>query len=81
MTDPTMHLLDYLSKFGLAIDSDFLREGLRVLMQSVIEAEVTQRVGAQPYERTPERTNQRMRQGTAGATGSGPTPRGWASST
>ena len=59
MTDPTMHLLDYLSKFGLAIDSDFLREGLRVLIQSVIEAEVTQRVGAQPYERSPERTNQR----------------------
>lgn len=30
LTDPTMHLWDYLSRFGLRIDSGRLREGLRV---------------------------------------------------
>lgn len=59
MTDPTMALLEYLGKFGLQLDSDFLREGIRVLIQSLIEAEVTQRIGAKPYERSPERITQR----------------------
>ena len=59
MTDPTMALMDYLSKFGLQIEDDVVREGVRVLIQSVIEAEVTQRIGAKRYERTPERVTQR----------------------
>lgn len=59
MTDATMALMEYLSKFGLQIDSDFVREGLRVLIQSVIETEVRQQIGAQPYERTRERVTQR----------------------
>lgn len=59
MTDPTMALMDYLGKFGLQMDNDFVREGIRVLIQSVIEAEVTQRVGARRYERSPERITQR----------------------
>jgi len=54
-----MALMDYLGKFGLEIDNDFVREGIRVLIQSVIEAEVTQRVGARRYERSPERITQR----------------------
>jgi len=59
MTDPTMALMDYLSKFGLQIDEDFVREGIRVLIQSVIEVEVTQRINAERYERSPERVTQR----------------------
>lgn len=59
MTDPTMALMEYLGKFGLEIESDFVREGIRVLIQSVIEAEVTQRIGAERYERSPERVTQR----------------------
>lgn len=59
MTDPTMALMDYLGKFGLQIDDNFLREGIRVLIQAVIEAEVAQRIGAERYERSPERVTQR----------------------
>lgn len=59
MTDRTMALMEYLGKFGLKIDDDFLREGIRILMQAVIEAEVSQRIGAERYERSPERVTQR----------------------
>lgn len=59
MTDPTMALMEYLSKFGLQIEDDFVREGIRVLIQSVIELEVTQRIGAERYERSSERVTQR----------------------
>jgi len=59
MTDPTMALMEYLGKFGLQINDDFLREGIRVLIQAVIEAEVAQRIGAERYERSPERVTQR----------------------
>lgn len=59
MTDPTMALLDYLGKFGLQLDDDLIREGVRAVIQAVIEAEVTRRIGAKPYERSPERVTQR----------------------
>ena len=59
MTDPTMALLEYLSKFGLQIGDDFVREGIRVLIQALIDAEVTKRIGAGRYERCPERVTQR----------------------
>jgi len=59
MTDPTMALLELLRKFGLQLDDDFVREGVRVLIQAVIEAEVTKRVGAERYERSSERVTQR----------------------
>lgn len=59
MTDPTMALMEYLSKFGLQIEDDFVREGIRILIQSVIEVEVTQRIGAERYERSSERVTQR----------------------
>src|SRR5262249_17249956 len=38
---------------------DFLREGVRVLAQALMEVEVTQQVGARRYERTSERTGER----------------------
>ena len=59
MTDPTMALMEYLSEFGLHIEDDFVREGIRVLIQAVIEAEVTQRIGAEHYERSSEKVAQR----------------------
>jgi putative transposase len=36
-------------------DVDFLREGVRVLAQALMEAEVTAQVGAEHGERAPER--------------------------
>ena len=59
MTDPTMALMEYLSEFGLHIEDDFVREGIRVLIQAVIEAKVTQRIGAEHYERSSEKVAQR----------------------
>jgi putative transposase len=40
-------------------DTDFLREGVRILAQELMELDVSQHVGAQRYERTAERTGQR----------------------
>jgi transposase-like protein len=54
-----MTLLETLRKAGLDQDVDFLREGVRVLAEAVMEAEVTQQLQAAPYERTAERTGQR----------------------
>jgi transposase-like protein len=54
-----MALMEYLSKFGLQTEDDLVREGIRVLIRAVIEAEVRQRIGAERYERTPERVTQR----------------------
>jgi putative transposase len=55
----TMTLLDLVRKAGLDGDVDFLREGVRVLAEAVMDAEVTQQLQAAPHERTPERTGQR----------------------
>jgi putative transposase len=54
-----MALLELLRKAELEQDADFLREGVRVLSQALLELEVTQHVGAERHERTAERTGQR----------------------
>ena len=54
-----MALLELLRKAELERDADFLREGVRVLSQALMELEVTQRVGAERHERAVERTGQR----------------------
>lgn len=59
MTTATMALLDYLRKQGLSLDADFLREAVRVMIQALIELEVSEQVGAECYERTPERVTHR----------------------
>ena len=59
MTEPSMALLEYLRKMGVDLDQDFLREGIRVMTQMLIEAEAEKRIGAARYERTPKRTTQR----------------------
>jgi putative transposase len=57
--DFRMALEELLRKAQLAGDVDFLREGVQVLAQAVMDLEVTQHVGAEPYERTSSRTGQR----------------------
>jgi putative transposase len=57
--DLRMALLELLRKAELERDADFLREGVRVLSQALLELEVTQHVGAERHERTLERTGQR----------------------
>lgn len=60
MADETSMALDeLLRKVQLSDDVDFLREGVRVLAQALMEVEVTQHLGANRYERTTERTGER----------------------
>jgi putative transposase len=53
-----MTLVDVLRK-GEDPQADFLQEGLRWLVQELMEAEVSAQIGAGRYERTDERTTQR----------------------
>jgi putative transposase len=53
-----MELLELVSKAGGG-DVDFLREGVRVLAQALMEAEVSAQIGAEHGERTPQRTTHR----------------------
>lgn len=55
----SMALDELLRKAQVSDDVDFLREGVRALAQALMEAEVTQQVGAGRYERTAERTGER----------------------
>lgn len=59
MTDITMALKELLRKHELGIDSDFLREGVQIMMQMLIELEAGQQIGAGRYERRPERVTHR----------------------
>jgi transposase-like protein len=54
-----MALSELLRKAKAERDTDFLREGMKVLGEALMEIEVTQHVGAERYERTAERTGQR----------------------
>jgi hypothetical protein len=56
--DLRMALNDLLRK-GELTDADFLREGVRVLAQAVMELELSQHVGAERYERSPDRRGER----------------------
>lgn len=57
--DLRMALLELLRKAELERDADFLREGVRLLGQELMELEVSQHLGAGKHARTPERTGQR----------------------
>jgi putative transposase len=54
-----MALMELLRKAEMDGDTDFLREGVRVLSQALMELEVVQHIGAEKHERTPDRTGQR----------------------
>ncbi len=59
MTESSMTLGEYLRKISVDLDGDFLREGVRLLAQLVMEGEVTEQIGAAKYQRTLERKTQR----------------------
>src|SRR5512139_373710 len=59
MTESSMTLGEYLRKISVDLDGDFLREGVRLLAQLVMEGEVAEQIGAAKYQRTAERTTQR----------------------
>src|SRR5919199_6851012 len=58
MATDRMTLVDVLRK-GEDPAADFLQEGVRWLVQELMEAEVRAQIGAERYERTDERTTQR----------------------
>jgi hypothetical protein len=51
MTEPTNALIEYLRKHDF-LDGDFLREAVQLLMQQLIELEVSEQVGAGRDERS-----------------------------
>ena len=53
-----MALAEVLRKAGVQ-EADFLREGVRVLAQELMELELAEHVGAERHERTPERSGYR----------------------
>jgi putative transposase len=57
--DLRMALQELLRKAELDNDVDFLREGVRVLAQELMELEVAQHVGAERYERVADRNGER----------------------
>ena len=59
MVKERMDLLELLRKGGMDGDVDFLREALRVLVEGIMDAEVSSRIGAEYGERSPGRVTQR----------------------
>jgi putative transposase len=55
----SMALAELVRKAEADGDVDFLKEGVRVLSQALMEVEVAQHLGAERYERTGERSGQR----------------------
>ena len=53
MVKERMDLLELLRKGGMDGDVDFLREALRVLVEGIMDAEVSSRIGAEYGERSP----------------------------
>ncbi len=54
-----MELTDFLRKAAGGADLNFLREGVRVLSQALMELEVSEQIGASKHERSDERTTHR----------------------
>src|SRR3712207_1641536 len=55
----SMALAELVRKAEANGDVDFLREGVRVLTQALMEIEVSQQLGAERHERTGDRVGQR----------------------
>ena len=53
MVKQRMDLLELLRKRGMDGDVDFLREALRVLVDGIMDAEVSAQIGAEHSERRP----------------------------
>ena len=52
MTESSMTLAEYLRKINVDLEGDFLREGMRLLAQLVMEGEISEQIGAAKYQRT-----------------------------
>ena len=59
MAKNSMDLLELLRKRGMDGDVDFLREALQVLVEGIMDAEVSAQIGAQHGERSPDRVTHR----------------------
>jgi len=59
MTESIIAFREYLRKMGIEFNGDFLREGITVLTQLLMELEVTEKIGAERYQHSPERVTQR----------------------
>ena len=59
VTNNRMTLLEQLSKYVVAKDKDFLKEALTLLINALMDAEVTTIIGAEKYERNENRSNYR----------------------
>src|SRR5579872_7532087 len=57
--DLRMAFAELLHKAQMDQDADFLRDSVRMLAHELMDVEVTQHVGAERYQRNPERTGQR----------------------
>lgn len=57
--DLRMAFAELLHKAEMDQDADFLRDSVRMLAHELMDVEVTQHVGAERYQRNPERTGQR----------------------
>lgn len=59
-TRDIMPLIEEIFKhYGHVKDGDFMRELMALILNKLIEAEATAKIGANKYERTEERNNQR----------------------
>ena len=68
MANLRMTLLDLLNKEEQGADTSFLRAGVRLLAQELMDAEVTQPVGAGAHERSQNRLTWRNATGSANGT-------------
>jgi transposase-like protein len=59
MTEATIAFLEYLRKVGKEQDADFLREGIQVLTEALMELEISQQIGAERYEHSGGRATYR----------------------
>ena len=59
MTRKKIDLAEFVGNLFAEDDVDVLREGVRVLAQALMDAEVSGQIGAQLHERTPQRTAHR----------------------
>jgi len=59
MAKDRMTLLDLMRKSGTDGDVDFLREGVKVMAEAIMDLEVSEKVGAGRYERTASRNAHR----------------------
>jgi len=55
MTEPTIAFCEYLRNIGADLDADFLREAITLMTHLLMEAEVSEQIGAGRYERSETR--------------------------